>query len=123
MNKKERKVLYVLCNGDISFSEAAELLGISEEKVENMLENYTWTPSSTKMSELHEIEMETLSYIEKITQVKSEVSRAQIEKLGQVQSSKDISTSITIFDSMMRLVSRVTQESKIKYRGGLDLCP
>jgi DNA-directed RNA polymerase specialized sigma subunit len=123
MNKKERKVLYALCNGDISFSEAAELLGISEEKVEKMLENYTWTPSSKKMSEFHEIEMETLSYIEEITQAKSEVSHTQIEKLGQIQSSKDISANITIFDSMMKLVSHMTKKSTIKYRGELDLCP
>lgn len=64
MNKKERDALYSLCNGDISFTEAATLLETSEEKVEELLGNYTWTPSPEKLSELRNIAMENFRYIE-----------------------------------------------------------
>lgn len=81
MNEKERKILNSLCNGDISFTEAAEFIGMSKEKVKKMLEGYTWTPSSEKLSELHEIEMETLLYIEEITQVKNKILQTRSKKL------------------------------------------
>ena len=65
MNIKEGDVLYSLCNGDISFTEAATLLEVSQEKVEELLSNYTWIPSPEKLSELHDVAMETLSQIHK----------------------------------------------------------
>lgn len=112
MNEKERKVLYSLCNGDISFTEAAELLGMSKEKIKKMLENYTWTPSSEKMSELHETEMETLLYIKEITMVKNGISQTQIKKLKQILKTKDMSTDISIFGSMIELVPFMTKKSR-----------
>lgn len=39
--KKDREVLNALCNGDITFSEASEKLGVSKEKIEEMLGDYS----------------------------------------------------------------------------------
>lgn len=78
MNEKERKVLYSLCNGDIDFMDAAKLLGVSKEKIEDMLDNYTWTPSPEKMAELHEAEMETLLHIKEITKVRHKILQKSI---------------------------------------------
>lgn len=66
MNKKERDVLHSLCDGDITFSDAANRLGITEKKIEELLEDYNWLPSPQRLAELHKTEMETLSYIREI---------------------------------------------------------
>jgi hypothetical protein len=73
VNKKERDVLRSLCDGDITFSEAADQLDVTEEKIEEILEEYEWLPSHQRLAELHETEMETLSYIRKICQKYSEI--------------------------------------------------
>jgi|GEM_PF-3031014 len=67
MNENEQKVLYALCNGDITFSEASEKLGVSKEKIEEMLENYSWVPPSERLAELVEIEMKTILHIREIS--------------------------------------------------------
>lgn len=68
MNKKERDVLHSLCEGDITFSEAASKLGITEIEIGEMLDDFNWLPSLEKLAELSETEMETLSYIREICQ-------------------------------------------------------
>lgn len=68
MNKREREVLHSLCDGDITFLEASSQLGVTEEIIEEMLENYSWLPSPQRLAELNEAEMETLSYIREICQ-------------------------------------------------------
>ena len=68
MNNKERDVLHLLCNGDITFSEASGMLSVSKEEVEEMLDNFNWIPSSDRIVELCEVEKETLSYIKHISQ-------------------------------------------------------
>ena len=68
MNKREREVLHSLCDGDITFLEASSQLGVTEEIIEEMLENYSWLPSPQRLAELNETEMETLSYIREICQ-------------------------------------------------------
>ncbi|SNQ59905.1 hypothetical protein [Candidatus Methanoperedens nitratireducens] len=80
MNKRERDILHSLCDGDITFSEAADQLGITEKEIEEMLENYSWLPSPQRLAELNEAEMETLSYIREISQQGvSKVSNTQAE--------------------------------------------
>lgn len=80
MNKKERDVLHSLCNGDITFSDASSQLGVSKERIEEMLEDYSWIPSSERLAELCQIEMETISYIREISQpIKFRVSNTQVE--------------------------------------------
>ncbi len=66
MNKKEKDILHSLCNGDITFKEAADQLRVPEKKIGEMLDDYNWLPSPEKLAELHETEMETLSYIRRI---------------------------------------------------------
>lgn len=68
MNKKERDVLHSLCEGDITFSEAASKLGITEIEIGEMLDDFNWLPSLEKLAELSETEIETLSYIREICQ-------------------------------------------------------
>lgn len=68
MDDKKREVLNSLCNGDITFSEAALLLEVSKAEIEEMLDNYKWIPSSDKIIEFCDIERETLSYIKEISQ-------------------------------------------------------
>lgn len=68
MNNKEKDVLHLLCNGDITFSEASGMLGVSKEEVEEMLDHFNWIPSSDRIVELCEVEKETLSYIKDISQ-------------------------------------------------------
>ncbi len=68
MNKKERDVLHALCEGDITFSEAASKLGVTEMEIGEMLDDYNWLPSLGKLAELSETEKETLSYIREISQ-------------------------------------------------------
>lgn len=68
MNKKERDVLQYLCDGEITFSEAADKLGITEKEIEEMLDDYSWLPSPEKLAELNETEIETLLYIREISQ-------------------------------------------------------
>jgi hypothetical protein len=80
MNKREKEVLHSLCDGDISFSDAADILETTEEKIEEMLESYSWLPSPQRLAELNEIEMETLSYIQEISQpFKFRVSTDQVD--------------------------------------------
>jgi len=80
MNKREREVLHSLCDGDITFSDAAGKLETTEEKIEEMLESYSWLPSSKRLAEFNETEMETLSYIQEISQpFKFRVSNSQVE--------------------------------------------
>jgi len=81
MNNKEKEVLHSLCEGDITFSDAVSMLETTEEKIEEMLESYNWLPSSKRLAELNEIEMETLSYIQEISQpFKFRVSTDQVER-------------------------------------------
>lgn len=87
MNEKEREVLNSLCNGDMTFGEASDILGVPKEKIEEMLEDYSWVPSSGRLAELCEIEMETLTYIKEIFQpVIFRFSSAQVNfKFDQMQ--------------------------------------
>ena len=68
MDDKKREVLNSLCNGDITFSDAALELKVSKEDIEDMLDNYVWMPSSDKIVEFCDIERETLSFIREISQ-------------------------------------------------------
>jgi hypothetical protein len=51
----------------LTFSEASEKLGVSKEKIEEILENYTWIPLPERLAELVEIEMETILHIREIS--------------------------------------------------------
>lgn len=62
---KKDRVLYTLCNGDITFSEASEKLGVSKEKIEEMLDDYSWVPQSERLAELVEMEKKTIKHIQK----------------------------------------------------------
>ena len=64
MNEKRNDILHSLCKGDITFSEASESLGISRDDVEKILESFVWVPSFDRISELCEMERDTLSLIE-----------------------------------------------------------
>jgi hypothetical protein len=80
MNKREKEVLHSLCDGDITFSDAVSMLETTEEKIEEMLDSYSWLPSSERLAELNETEMETLSYIQEISHpFKFRVSTDQVE--------------------------------------------
>lgn len=80
MNKREREVLHSLCDGDITFSDAAGRLETTEKTIEEMLETYSWLPSSKRLAELNETEMETLSYIQEISQpFKFRVSNSHVD--------------------------------------------
>ena len=68
MDDKEREVLNSLCNGDITFSEAAIELEVSKEDIEDMLDDYRWMPSSDKIIEFCDLERETLSFIRELSQ-------------------------------------------------------
>lgn len=99
MNEKERKVLNSLCNGDITFSEASEKLGVPKTKIEEMLEGYNWVPPSERLAELVEIEMETISYIKEISQpinIKVTQSKQTLNKTETFE----ISTNTGILDML-----------------------
>lgn len=64
MSDQINAVLNSLCEGSITFSEASQLLGLSKDKVEELLESFVWVPSVERISELCEIERETLSLVE-----------------------------------------------------------
>ncbi|VVB85616.1 Uncharacterised protein [uncultured archaeon] len=90
MNKKERDVLHSLCDGDITFSEAAGQLGIPEKEIEEMLDDYSWLPSPERLAELNETEMETLSYIKEISQpIKLSISHTQVDLIFDQMQFKD----------------------------------
>lgn len=80
MTEKERIVLHCLCNGDITFADAATLLDISEEKVEELLSSYTWTPSPEKLSDLRDIAMENFQEIESEIQKEKLFERIRCRK-------------------------------------------
>lgn len=63
MCSDERSILTSLCEGKISFSDAANMLNVSKEIVEEMLESFKWMPSSTRITELCDSERQTLSDI------------------------------------------------------------
>jgi len=65
MDSDERSILVSLCEGKITFSEAAKILEVSKKRVEEMLESFNWIPSSARIAELRETEREVLSHIEK----------------------------------------------------------
>lgn len=69
LTEKERSVLHSLCNGDIKYNDAAKILEISEEKIVELLDSYTWIPSPEKMEELNDVAMETFNYIEAEMQI------------------------------------------------------
>jgi hypothetical protein len=90
MDKRERDVLHSLCNGDITFSEAAEKLGVTKEKIEELLEDYSWVPSPQRLAELHKSEMETLSHIREICRpinkmtINSHIAK-NIMRIGEIE--------------------------------------
>ena len=60
----ERSIVTSLYEGDMTFSEAAELLGVSKEKIKEMFESFNWIPSSAYMQEIYELQKESIAYIE-----------------------------------------------------------
>lgn len=96
MDDKEREVLNSLCNGDITFSEAALELEVSKEDIEDMMDNYMWMPSSDKIVEFCDIERETLSFIREISQpIIFKVSNVQSNLLSeQMQFTGSLSTHV-----------------------------
>lgn len=126
MNENEREVLDTLCNGDITFSEASEKLGVSKEKIEEMLEDYSWVPSSERLSKLVEMEMETLSYIKEISQpvrfrvldTQSELRFEQMQFTGQVEAQFLNISPLTTYAPVpcsINVVINHTEDNGIKY--------
>ncbi|QLC51105.1 hypothetical protein HWN40_13195 [Methanolobus zinderi] len=64
MNDLIKDTLRSLYEGEMTFSEASSLLEVSKDEVEEMLESFEWVPSAERISELCEIEKETISLIE-----------------------------------------------------------
>lgn len=60
----ERSIITSLYEEDMTFSEAARLLGVSNGKIKEMFESFNWIPSSKYMQEIHEIQKESIAYIE-----------------------------------------------------------
>jgi hypothetical protein len=60
---EQAEVLQLLCDGVITIEEAAGRLGVSEDRVEELLDGFTWMPSSDRMRELCEAERRTLALI------------------------------------------------------------
>lgn len=106
MDDKERKVLNSLCNGDISFSEAALELEVSKEDIEDMMDNYMWMPSSDKIIEFCDLERETLSFIRENSQpITFKVSDLQSNLLyEQMQFTGSLSAHIPNIEFQMSLV-------------------
>lgn len=106
MDDKERKVLNSLCNGDMSFSEAALELEVSKEDIEDMMDNYTWMPSSDKIIEFCDLERETLSFIRENSQpITFKVSDLQSNLLyEQMQFTGSLSAHIPNIEFQMPLV-------------------
>jgi hypothetical protein len=67
LNKEERKVLKSLCDGDISFIEAAKALSKTETEIEKLLDDFDWLPSPERLVELSKYSQETSEHIRKIT--------------------------------------------------------
>jgi hypothetical protein len=63
-SEDERNTLNLLYEGEMTFSQAAELLGVSKEKIKEMFESFKWIPSSAYMQEIYEIEEEVMAHIE-----------------------------------------------------------
>lgn len=59
-----KNVLNSVYAGDISFYEAMEKLDVSEKDLEDILELFDWMPSPSRIQELCNKEIETLSHIE-----------------------------------------------------------
>jgi hypothetical protein len=62
----QEKVLDQLNSGEISFSEASRILGISKKEVKEIFENYDGLPSIERIKELREEEKKTITYIKEI---------------------------------------------------------
>ena len=56
-------VLDQICNGTITFADAANLLGIAKDEVESMLDDYPWMPTAEQMRTICEAERQTLEHI------------------------------------------------------------
>lgn len=100
----ERMILNSLYEGEMTFSKAAEMLGVSKEKVKEMFGSFNWIPSSSYMQEIYEIEKEVLIHIEEEAKptVHQTISYPQIYKLKTCDpfvSKQKINSGISIINS------------------------
>lgn len=117
MCSDERSVLASLCEGKITFSEAANMLNISKERVEEMLESFKWMPSSTRIAELCDSEREALSNISKESVPTIYRSPTFKYNYKSIEFGKPIVTKIRSFGTSVTDVFRTQENVVITYHG------
>jgi hypothetical protein len=60
----EKGILTELHESDMTFTQGAELLNVSTEKIKEMFTVFNWIPSSVCMQEIYEIEREVMRHID-----------------------------------------------------------
>lgn len=74
---QNEEILNKLCNGEISIEEASRVLGLTNNEIEKLLDNFTWIPSSEKLVEFCNQEKELISKFMEMSEQNTIVSTAQ----------------------------------------------
>lgn len=64
MESTIKDVMDGLFQGNLTISEASEKLGVSEDEIHNMIDEYEYVPTATEMYEIGNLIQENLNYIE-----------------------------------------------------------
>jgi hypothetical protein len=64
MESNTKEIMDGLFQGNLTISEASEKLGVSEDEIHNMVDDYEYMPTAAQINEIGNIIQENLDYIE-----------------------------------------------------------
>lgn len=64
MESNTKEIMDGLFQGNLTISEASEKLGVSEDEIHNMVDDYEYMPTAAQINEIGSIIQENLDYIE-----------------------------------------------------------
>lgn len=80
MESATKEVMDGLFQGNLSISEASEKLGVSEDEIHNMIDDYEYAPTATEIYEIGNIIQENLNYIENEIFIPHKITDAPFDK-------------------------------------------
>ena len=64
MESDTKEIMDKLFQGNLTISEASEKLGISEDEIHNMIDDYEYVPTAAQIDEIGNVSQKNLDYIE-----------------------------------------------------------
>ncbi|PPA79602.1 MAG: hypothetical protein C00003105_02060 [ANME-2 cluster archaeon HR1] len=80
MESTTKEVMDGLFQGNLTVLEASENLGVSEDEIHNMIDDYEYVPTATEIYEIGNIIQENLNYIENDIFIPHKMTHAPFDK-------------------------------------------